>query len=137
MDGYCCGQGKVDGLVVGPECNQASQYPGLHLGVGSIMSSGGREERTLQVVFEAIVTINRCNKGCEAYDLLGVRQHLSSATASVHSRIPHSDSIRWTAEAQRILGEILLTGDLLCATEWALQKDEHVRPQKIVRLEKV
>jgi hypothetical protein len=77
-------------------------------------------------------------QGCEAYDLLGVRQYLSSATASVHSRIPRSDSIRWTTEAQRILGEILLTDDLLlCATEWALQKDEHVPPQRIVRLEKV
>jgi hypothetical protein len=121
---YCCGQGKVDGLVVGPECNQASQYPGLHLGVDSIMSSGGREERTLQVVFEAIVTISRCKaqlQGCEAYDLLGVHQYWSSVGASVHSRIPRSDSTRWAAEAQRILGEILLTDDsLLCATEWAL-----------------
>jgi hypothetical protein len=77
-------------------------------------------------------------QGCEAYDLLGVHQYWSSVGASVHSRIPRSDSIRWTAEAQRILGEILLTDDLLlCATEWALQRDEHVPPQKIVRLEKV
>src|SRR5206468_2004093 len=85
VDAYCCGQGKVDGLVVGPACNQASQYPGLHLAVDS-MSSGEREERTLQVVSESIVTINRCKSTIarlvRAYDLLGVRQYLSSATAS-------------------------------------------------------
>jgi hypothetical protein len=66
VDVYCCGQGKVDGFVVGPGCNQASQYPGLPLGVGSVVSSGGREERTLQVVFEAIVTINCCKVQCKA-----------------------------------------------------------------------
>ena len=57
---YGCGQGKVDGLVVGPECNQASQCPGLHLGVDSVTSSAGREERTLQVVSGAGMTINCC-----------------------------------------------------------------------------
>jgi hypothetical protein len=73
----------------------------------------------------------------EAYDLLDVHQYWSCVTASVHSRILHSDSIRWPAEEQRILGEILLTDDwLLCATEWALQKDEYGPPQKAVRLEK-
>ena len=76
--------------------------------------------------------------GCEAYDLLDVHQYWSCVTASAQSRIPRSDSIRWTAEARRIPGEILLTGDLLLyVTEWALQEDEHVPPQKTVRLEKV
>jgi hypothetical protein len=121
---YGCGQGKVDGLVVGPECNQASQCPGLHLGIDSVMSSAGREERTLQVVSGAIVTISLLQAHMarvEAYNLLDAHQYWSCVTASVHSQILHSDSIRWTAEEQKILGEILLTDDwLLCATEWAL-----------------
>jgi hypothetical protein len=54
VDAYWRVQGRQDGLVADPGCNQVSQYPCPYLAGHSTALSAGREERTPQDVFEAV-----------------------------------------------------------------------------------
>ena len=56
------GRDKEHGLVVGRECNQASQYLGLHHEGDPTALSAEHEERTGQDVFVTVDRINVCKR---------------------------------------------------------------------------